>query len=94
MQRTLSQRRVRSSIVAASTLKRVEVEINDWRDVKSKRLGKQQTSNDSDAEWTPDFPAGAAAECYRQGAEKGGHRGHHDGTKALQAPLIDSGLWA
>jgi len=81
-------------MIAAPALQGVEVKINDRRDVQSKRLRKQQTSDNSDAEWTPDFPAGAAAECYRQGAEKGGHRGHHDGTKALQAPLIDSGLWA
>jgi hypothetical protein len=39
LQRTLSYGRdLRSSVIAAPALKRVEIEINDWRDVESKRL--------------------------------------------------------
>jgi hypothetical protein len=52
--------------------------VSDWESTRP--------PNDSDAEWTPDFPAGAAAECYRQGAEKRSHRGHHDGRKRCRHP--------
>ena len=43
-------------MIAAPALQGVEVEINDGRDVEGERLGKQEASNDRDAEWAPDFP--------------------------------------
>src|ERR1700744_6408798 len=84
-QRTFPVGRIQTSMIAAPVLQGVEVQINDGRDVKSERLGKQQTSDDSDAERAPDLATGTAAEGNRQGSEKCSHRGHHDRAKPLQA---------
>src|SRR5580698_7852142 len=67
----------------------VEEEIDNRSGEEREHLRDEQTADDGDAERGAELRAGAAAECERNSAEERGHRGHHDGTEAQKAGLID-----
>ena len=71
-------------------LEQLQVNINDGGDVERENLGNQQATNYRETQGTACFGPGAKPQRDWQGTQQRCHRGHHDGTEAKQAALIDS----
>src|SRR5271169_6593841 len=68
----------------------VEKDVNHGSRVERKDLAEDKSADHSDTERPAELRSDTAAESQRKPGEKSGHRGHHDGTKAQQASLVDS----
>src|SRR5581483_3040460 len=64
-------------------------EIDDGGGEKRQKLAQDEAADDGDAERTAKFGADSGINGERQRAQKRGHSGHEDRTKAKQAGLID-----
>src|SRR6267142_6879752 len=67
----------------------VEREIDDGRGVESQKLAHDEAADDADAKRTAKLGTGAGAEGQGESAEKCGHSGHEDWTKAQHAGFED-----
>src|SRR5581483_2986473 len=69
--------------------KAAHVEVDDGGGVESEEWRDEKAADDGDAEGLTQFGAVAGFQREGQGAEQGGHRGHHDGAETEAAGLID-----
>src|SRR3954471_18369106 len=70
--------------------KPVKEKIDNRSCVKRQHLAYDQSADNRDSERPSKFRADTCAPGKRQPAEQGGHSGHHDGTEAQEASLVDS----
>src|ERR1700748_2156105 len=67
----------------------VEEEIDDRSGEECEYLRDDQTAYDGDAEWAAQLAAGACSQGQGKATKECGHGGHHDGTEAQKAGLVD-----
>jgi hypothetical protein len=65
-------------------LEAVKEQINSWSRRQLEHLAQNQAADDGVVEGTPKLRGGAEADGERHGAEKRGHRRHHDRAKTKQ----------
>src|SRR6266702_6511502 len=70
-------------------LQPIEVEVDDWRGVEREYLRQCEATDDRVAQWLTDLRSDTGADHHRHGAKQRCHRRHEDGTKALDAGLVD-----
>ena len=70
-------------------LEAIHVDVDDGRGEQGKQLAENEAANDGDAEGAAKLGANAGTERERQGAEKRGHGGHHDGAESQDARFVD-----
>src|SRR5216684_3111112 len=59
----------------------IKIEINHRRGIKREHLAHDQTTNDGDAEWTPEFRTRARAQYKRQSAKHRRQGSHQNGPE-------------
>ena len=69
--------------------KPVHEQVDDRRGVQREHLAYNQATDDGDAQRPPQLRTCTGSQRQGQTSQEGGHRGHHDRTKAQQARLID-----
>src|SRR3981081_1939019 len=70
-------------------LNAIHVNVNDRGGEEGEHLAKNQSTDDGDSKGTAQLRANASAKSKRESAEERGHGGHHNGTEAQQAGLVD-----
>src|ERR1700744_1281614 len=68
----------------------IEEDVDDGCGEKSENLAEKQASHHRDAERTANFRSNAVTKGERNAAEQISHCGHHDGTEAQEACLLNS----
>src|SRR5258708_19680851 len=71
-------------------LNTIQVDVNDWRSEKSEHLAQDESADNRDSQGAAKFRSHTVAQRKRKRAEQRRHGGHHDGTEAQQASLINS----
>ena len=67
----------------------IEEDVDDRRGVERKHLAQQQSAHHGNAQRAPQLRSHARAHRQRNARQQRGHGGHHDGTEAQQAGLVD-----
>ena len=87
--RQLLRNRIADFVLLESFAQPVKPQINDRSGVEREHLTENQTTDDGDAERTPQLRARPGSQRQRQPTEQRRHGRHHDGTETQQTGLKD-----